>query len=336
VGKRSYQIPLTLEQVFLGKLLKKPARQSEVVHGDSCKVDRPVYGGRKLSLRLNAITITNPSDLQDALKLLAEKKYKILSGGTDVVIQARMSNEPLQLLNIANLTELKEIFENENEIIIGGAASFSTILRHKSIQQYFPVLFQACSCIGSTQIRNRGTIGGNIVNAAPCGDSVPPLILYDAKVHLQSKDGHREIDVKDFIIKHYRTQIQPDEILVAITIPKPKKVYYSSYFQLGRRNAMNITRLSISAKVSFDQNKRVDECCLVDGSMFSRSQRLTPVENTLLGKLLNEDSIVAIEHPLAEMIEAEIGTRWSAEYKKPVFINVCQDVLRDIKRQISR
>jgi CO/xanthine dehydrogenase FAD-binding subunit len=70
--------------------------------------------------------------------------------------------------------------------------------------------------------------------------------------------------------------------------------------------------------------------------MFSRSQRLTPVENVLLGKPLNEDSIAAIEHPLVEMIEAEIGKRWSAEYKKPVFINVCQDVLRDIKNQISR
>ena len=89
---------------------------------------------------------------------------------------------------------------------------------------------------------------------------------------------------------------------------------------------MNITRLSISAMISFDQDDNVEECYLVDGAMFSCPQRLTPVENALIGKPLNEDAIVAIKVPLAEMIEAEIGKRWSAEYKKPVFINVCQDV----------
>jgi len=327
VGKRSYQIPLTLEQVFLGKNLKKPTRQSEVVH---------VSAKSKHSPRLNNITTTTPASLQHALELLAEKKYKILSGGTDVVIQARMSSEPQHLLNIYALPELKEITENEREISIAAAVTFSDIIRHESIQRYFPILVRACSTIGSTQIRNRGTIGGNIVNAAPCADSVPPLLLYKTKVHLQSQGGSREINIKDFIVKHYQTRIQPDEILVAVTIPKPKKTYYSSYFQLGRRNAMNITRLSVSAMLSLDKDGNIEECYLVDGSLFSRSQRLTSVENVLIGKPLNDDTITAIEQPLAEMIDAAIGKRWSSEYKMPVFINVCQDVLRDIQRQISR
>lgn len=336
VGKRSYQIPLTLEQVFLGKNLRKPVRQSEVVHADSCKIDRPIHGGKKLTPRLNNITISDPTSLQDAFKLLAEKKCQILSGGTDVVIQARLKTEPSHLLNISALPELKTITENEHDISIGGAATFTSIIRHELIQQYFPLLVQACSTIGSTQIRNRGTIGGNLVNAAPCADAMPPLIVYQAKIHLQSKNGRREIDAADFIVKQYQTKIQPDEILVSVTIPKPKKHYYYSYFQLGRRKALNITRLSISAMLSFDQDGNIEECYLVDGAMFSRPQRLTPVETVLLGKPLNEDTIAAINAPLAEMIEAAIGKRWSAEYKKPVFINVCQDVLRDIQKQISR
>ncbi|MCP4405711.1 MAG: molybdopterin-dependent oxidoreductase [bacterium] len=334
VGKRSYQIPLTLEQVFLGENLRKPVRQSEV-RVEVCKIDRTSYSDRKHTPRVSNVQITTPATLQETLALLAKGDYQILSGGTDVIIEARMRTEPLHLLNIANLPELKQISENEDDIFIGGAVTFTNIIHHELLQHYFPLFVHACSTIGSTQIRNRGTVGGNVVNAAPCADTMPPLIAYQAKIRLQSQNGQREIDAADFTVKQYQTQIRPDEILVAVTIPKPKGPSYSSYFQLGRRNALNITRLSISALLTFDRNGNIETCHLVDGAVFSCPQRLTPVETVLLGKPLNDDTIAAIKAPLAEMIEDAIGKRWSAAYKKPVFINVCQDVLRDIQRQIN-
>jgi CO/xanthine dehydrogenase FAD-binding subunit len=269
------------------------------------------------------------------LELLAEKPYHVLAGGTDVVIQARMKPDSQQLLNIFGLPELKQITENESSVTLGSAVTISDILRHEAVRRYFPVLIEACSRIGSTQVRNRGTLGGNIINAAPCADTVPPLILYNATAHFQSKQGRREVAMQDVILKQYQTCIQPDELLVAVTIPKPAKTYYASYFQLGRRNAMNITRLSISAMLALDADGRIEECVLVDGSMFSRSQRLTPVEQALIGKSLTDETIAAIEQPLAEMVDAQIGKRWSSEYKKPVFIHVCQDVLRDILQQVG-
>jgi CO/xanthine dehydrogenase FAD-binding subunit len=335
LGKRSYQIPLTLERVFLGKNLRKPVRQSEIAL-NSCKLGHNPSEATKQCHRLNHITTVTPRNLDEALELLAEREHTILSGGTDVTIRARAASEPQHLLNISALSELKQITENEQEISIGGAVSFNKILRHTSIAEHFPVLIAACSRIGSTQVRNRGTVGGNIVNAAPCADSVPPLLLYTATVHLQSQHGYRHIPLKDFIIGQYRTDIQTDEILVAVTIPKPQKEYYSGYAQLGRRNAMNITRLSVSAHFALDDTGHIEECALVDGSLFSCPQRLTPVENVLLGKPLNDEAIAAIESPLAEMIDAAIGGRWSAEYKQPVFIHMCQDVLREIQQQISR
>ena len=99
---------------------------------------------------------------------------------------------------------------------------------------------------------------------------------------------------------------------------------------------MNITRLSISAMLAADEQGRVTECALVDGAMFSRSQHLTSVEEYLKGRPLTEAAISGIREPLSAMIDAEIGTRWSAEYKKPVFINLCQDALRDIRQQFKR
>ena len=98
---------------------------------------------------------------------------------------------------------------------------------------------------------------------------------------------------------------------------------------------MNITRVSISAMLALDERGSVAECYLVDGSLFSHPQRLTPVENMLIGKPLSDETIAATRVPLTEMIQAAIGTRWSSEYKMPVFINLCQDALRDVQRQIS-
>ncbi|MCD4796001.1 MAG: hypothetical protein K8R49_02365, partial [Candidatus Cloacimonetes bacterium] len=93
---------------------------------------------------------------------------------------------------------------------------------------------------------------------------------------------------------------------------------------------------SISVMLSFDKNDKIDECYIVDGSLFSRSQRITDVENTLIGKHLDELTIRAAEKPLAEKIEKEIGGRWSAEYKKPVFINLFKDALEEIHLEKSR
>jgi len=328
LGRRSYQIPLTLEQVFLGKNLRKPARQSEVAHSSK------KY--KKITPRLSNITTSSVNNLDDALKAMATKKLKPLSGGTDIVVQARHKNKPLRLLDIFSIPEINEITETENEVKIGAAATFSQIINNKIIAKEFPLLIEASSMIGSTQIRNRATIGGNIVNAAPCADSVPPLIVYNASLLIKSEGNSRIIPISEFIEWTYKTKIRSDELLVEIIIPKmKKKKYYTSYYQLGRRNAVNITRMSISVVMSFDNNDNIEECNIVDGSLFSKSQRLTSVENVLIGKKLNEDLILASEQPLNEKIEQEIGGRWSAEYKQPVFINLFKDALYDILNQRS-
>ena len=325
--KRSYQIPLTLEQVFLGKNLKKPSRQSEDIH---------LSKNKKLSPKISNIKITTPASLDESIDILNKKKCKILAGGTDLIIQLRMKSEQQELLNIYNIPQLKGIAENNSGISIGSLVTFSEIIKNKIIVTNFPVLVKACSLIGSPQIRNKATIGGNIVNAAPCADAVPPLILYNAKLILKSQKGTREIKIQDFIIKSYQTKIKPDEILVSIKVPKPEKKYYYSYFQLGRRNALNITRMSISAIVSLDKNNLVEECRLVDGSLFSHPQRLTVIEDLITGKELNNIIISEIEKPLYELINREIGNRWSSEYKMPVFINLVKSVLKDIKDKIGK
>ena len=325
VGKHSTQIPLTLEQVFLGKNLKKPTRQSEanISHHE-----------KKQYFTLPKIKSHTPDNLEEALNLLAENPFKILAGGTDVVVGLRKETKPQNILNIFSLNELKKITETEAEIIIGGAVTFSQILENSALQSNFPMLIEACSQIGSKQIRNRATIGGNIVNAAPCADSVPPLIAYNATLKLQSKqNGIRKIPIEDFIIKNYHTQIRNDEILVSIAVPKPKKPYHYSYFKLGRRKALNITRISIGILISFGKDSVVEECKIVSGSLFSKPKRIPEIENILKGQPLTENIVNSIKKPLEKLINDEIGKRWSSEYKIPVFVNMCKDALAELIRK---
>jgi CO/xanthine dehydrogenase Mo-binding subunit/CO/xanthine dehydrogenase FAD-binding subunit len=325
-GKYIYQIPLTLERVYLGKHLVKPSRSSEA--GLAIKK-------RKQAPRVSNIAMITPKTLKKALSLVSEE-YKIIAGGTDVIVELRKRNEAEKLLNISQLPELKKIKKTQEAVIIGSATSVTDIINHKAIIKLFPLLVEACSLIGSKQIRNRATLGGNIVNAAPCADSVPPLILYDAKVILQSKDGVREIPVKEFIVKNYQTQITANEILTGIVIPLPVNKFYHSYYQLGRRNAVNITRMSVGVMISMNSENKIEDCRIAAGSLFDRPQRIPEIETIFIGKELSSELIGETEQPLKIIIDNAIGTRWSSEYKTPVFINICRDALKEILKRVKK
>ncbi|MBT4574847.1 MAG: molybdopterin-dependent oxidoreductase [Candidatus Cloacimonetes bacterium] len=330
VGTQSYELPLTLEKVFLGINLRKPSRQSQIAAHDSCKTHIKVVD--KQTLRITNVKTQTPQDLKDALNMLSKQELQIISGGTDMIIELRMKTGSHKLLDISHLKELQNIKVSAEVIRIRGGCTFTQILSQKEIQKYFPMLTQACSTIGSLQIRNKGTIGGNIVNAAPCADSYPPLIAYNAEFILTSVNGNRKIKADEFIMKNYKTQLKSDEILTEIIIPIPKKNYKYSYFQLGRRNAVNITRISIGILVSF-KNNEVEECKLVSGSLFHKPMRIKEIEDLLIGKQLTLGLIENIEEPLKKIIDDEIGKRWSSAYKLPVFVNMTKDALKEILEQ---
>ncbi|STW78951.1 xanthine dehydrogenase [Klebsiella michiganensis] len=151
-------LPLTLEQVRLGYNLKKPERQSEQMLES---------GDKKQVHRLNTLSLSVPQTLKEALTLMAEKGAMPIAGGTDVLVQARMLSGEVPLVNIAGLAELKEIFDVEGGISIGSGVCFTDLVKHPLIQQRYPLLVTACKTVGSLQLRNRATIGGNIVNAGP-------------------------------------------------------------------------------------------------------------------------------------------------------------------------
>ena len=327
LGTAFNKLPLTLEQVFLGYNLKKPVRQSELLMASAEK---------KQVLRLNNISIRNPASLDEALAMLAEGNVPALAGGTDVMVQARMKTKAQSLINVANLPGISHIEERDGSIVIGGGVNFNKLTENRLVQERYPLLAEACHTVGSNQIRNRATIGGNIVNAAPCADSVPPLIAYEAEVVLQSVRGKRRMPVADFITNGYETKLESGELLVEVILPAPPANVLQNYDQLGRRNALNITRLSLTSLLAFDDMGKVNLCRLVDGALLSKPQRLTAVENALLGKPLNDESVAEALKVLDKLIEEAIGGRWSAVYKQPVYLNIFRDQMNKVRAQIAK
>lgn len=321
LGTRFNTLPLTLEQVILGYNLKKPARQSEMMLEAENK---------KQVLRLTDVTVMRPQSLEEALALLANDGVTAIAGGTDVIVQGRLQTRPMKLVDISRLKELTQISEDPNtrEIALGAAVTFNRITEHPLLRERFPLLVQACRTVGSYQIRNRATIGGNIVNAAPCGDSIPPAIIYDARVELRSRTGVRTLSLGEFLLSGYKTQRQPDELLTKVILPPLARPNAQGFYhQLGRRNALNITRQSLTALLEFDAEGAVSYCRLVDGALFSKPQRMLDVERCLQGQKLTSDTIASACEVLDKLIYAAIGKRWSAAYKQPVFISMFRDMM---------
>ncbi len=321
MNKWNRQIPLTLEQVRLGYNLKKPERQSELM---SEAVEH------KQIPRLNSLRMSVPSSLDDALLMLAEENSHPVAGGTDVLVQARMQTGELRLVDIAGLKEIQQIEELNGGVVIGSGVCFTDLVRHPLIKQRYPLLVTACKTIGSLQIRNRATLGGNIVNAAPCADSVPPLIIYDAEVELRCASSVRCMPLHDFITGGYRTALRAGEMVARIMLPAPlSQKCQQRYLQLGRRNALNITRQSLTGLFSFAPDGTLALCRLVDGALFSKPQRLTEVEACLTGFILDEQRIAIAAQTLNEMMDKAIGGRWSAPYKMPVFEDMFRQMMQE-------
>ena len=156
--------------------------------------------------------------------------------------------------------------------------------RSDLVRQFAPLLASAAAAIGSPQIRNRGTVGGNIMNAAACADTVPPLIALGATVTLQSNAGARELSLGDLFLKPYQTKAKPDELLTAIRFPKLPPTARSAFIKLGRRNALSISRLSVAAILEIGDDGRIAEARIVPGAAFPTWKRVTEAEQMLVGE----------------------------------------------------
>jgi CO/xanthine dehydrogenase FAD-binding subunit len=269
--------------------------------------------------------------IPEALQLLAEPGLvsRPLAGGTDVVVFVRHEKPPFdRVVDISRVPEMKVIERRGAEIALGASVTYTEAAESLLLQEAAAVLVEACLSVGGPAIRNAGTLGGNVVNAAACADSVPALVCLDAVAHLQSTTGPRSLLVSDLIQGANRPGLQPCELLTHFTFPLPPAGVRHAFTKLGRRNAQAISRLSMAALGRLDSTGCIDYLRLVPGAAMPRPHRLAEVEALLLGQVPTEDLLAAAGAKTAECMIAVTGRRWSTEYKEVAIQSLAERTLR--------
>ncbi len=279
----------------------------------------------------------SPKSIEEATSVL--NKYgndaRILAGGTDLLIELRRESAkvPKVVVDISFIKELHGVNSGNGSITIKPLTTHAQLHQSSIINQYSMLLATAASVIGSPQIRNRGTVGGNIMNAAMCADTVPPLIALGATTTLLSESGYRQINLVDLFIKPYQTKAEPNELLVEISYPKLPANAKSSFIKLGRRNALSISRLSVAAILFYDDNGKIVEARIVPGAAFPVWQRVKEAEQIMIGEMPSTKLFTEAGKKVSEVMVSYTGRRWSTEYKEPV---VCVLVKRALEALIEK
>jgi carbon-monoxide dehydrogenase medium subunit len=204
----------------------------------------------RVALRYSHIEVSSPQDLGQALELLSRQgeATRILSGGTDVTVYLKDGAlKESRLLNLSRLKELDYIRDEGKYLAIGARVTFSSIARSRSILKWAPLLADASLEVGSLQIRNLATMAGNICNASPAADSLPPLYVHEASVVLASVKGRRELRMGEFILGPRRTARRADELLTEVRVPKMAFGSHHFFRKLGLRSSQAISVVSLAA-----------------------------------------------------------------------------------------
>lgn len=253
---------------------------------------------------------------------------KIISGGTDLLIDLRNERiSPKALIDISTMKELKTIKSEGESIEIGGGVSFTQIVEDPLFEDNLYGLKKACRMVGSPQIRNKGTLGGNIAHGSPAADSIPPAICLDSTIILKSTKGKREINLEDFYKDKENLGIRDDELLLAIRFKKPRENEILSFAKLGLRKALSISRISIATLLELDENKKVKNVKVSSGSIGRYPMRELEVEKFLLGKLLTENIMNEAVKVLQNVMDERLKGRSSLPYKRVAVERVLKEAL---------
>jgi CO/xanthine dehydrogenase FAD-binding subunit len=271
--------------------------------------------------------------LSEAVELLNEpgQVSRPLAGGTDIMVHTRQKQPSFdRLVDISLLPELKIIRCDEVRVWLGAAVTFSEAVQSELLNLLVPFLVQACQSVGSSQIRNLGTLGGNVINAAACADLLPPLICLDATAHLLGPDGERRIAVDQLVLGPNRSQIRAGELLTYFSFPAPAGGVRSTFIKLGRRQAQSISRLSMAAMGRTSAAGLIDFVRLTPGAATPRTMRFEEVEAFLLGAQPTEQVLIAAGERVAAMMLDVTGRRWSTEYKEIAIKALAERALRRV------
>jgi CO/xanthine dehydrogenase FAD-binding subunit len=273
-----------------------------------------------------------PGKLAAVLDLMAREPgvWLPVAGGTEVMVQYGAGKlGARKLVSLWGLPELRRIEQTTSEMIIGAGCTYSDLRNHPQIAREFPLLGRAASWTGSIANQNRGTLGGNIVNASPAADSLPALLVYEAELLLVSARGERRIPYGVFHTGYKQTVLASDEIIAAIVLQTRFAGYYSYSRKVGTRNAQAIAKLCV-AGLGKVVSKKIEDVRLAIGSMAVTPLRLERTEAVLRGYAWSP----AMMREARKAMEAEVAPiddiRSTAAYRLHVAGNLLQEFVESL------
>jgi len=222
-----------------------------------------------------------PRTLSETTDTLSRHGGQILSGGTDFF--PALGDRPISspVVDISGVSELRGISFHDNEIRIGGLTTWTDVL-HAPLPRCFDALKAAAREVGSIQIQNRGTVAGNLCNASPAADGVPPLLALDAEVELASQSGVRRIPLAHFLVGNRKTLRRADEVLSVVAVPRSLDNARSAFLKLGSRRYLVISIVMVAAILDTDAEGQIKQARVAVGSCSAAAQRLLELERYLL------------------------------------------------------
>jgi OHCU decarboxylase len=276
--------------------------------------------------------LVSPRALPDVLALLSSEPggWLPIAGGTDVMVQYSAGTLPARkLVSIWNLPELRNIEMSAAEIRIGAGCTYTDLREQETIRSDFSLLSSAASWTGGIANQNRGTLGGNIVNASPAADSLPALLVYEAELLLVSARGERRVPYTAFHTSYRKTQLAADELVRAICLKKRFSGYYAHARKVGARNAQAIAKVCLAALGRLADGV-VEDIRLAMGSVAPIPLRLTATEGAIRGKRI-DSHLIQLAKTLAAMEVRPIDDiRSTARYRAAVAGNLVAEFLEHL------
>jgi len=272
-----------------------------------------------------------PTTLAEALRLKREAPgARFIAGGTDLMVRLREGRAtPPALISLRGVGELS-LIDLGAPIRIGAATPISEILEHVGLREVHPVLARAARTLGSVQVRNAATVGGNLCNASPCADMAPPLLVHDARVRLESTDGAREMSLEEFFVAPGETRVSEGELLTEIRFEPPPGGARATFLKKGRVR-MDIALASVSVLLHVSDG-RCRHVRVAAGSVGPRPMRLHRVEALLADQEPSDELLEQARQVAREEVQPISDVRASADYRRHivgVFVGRALTALRD-------
>ncbi len=280
---------------------------------------------------MNRFAYREAQTVQEAVEMMRQEEgARIVAGATDVFIRWRQGVwKPRYVLNIKRIPGLDEVsYRPDTGLSLGTLVTVRTLERHPLIQEHYPALAQAATAFAGVQIRNLATVGGNVCNASPAGDTLPALLAYDAECRIVGPAGERLLPLEQFFLGPGHTALQPAELLVALRLPPPLPRTGALYVKHSPRSTMDIATVGVASVVSLAaQHDVCQEVKITLGAVAPTVVRAAAAEAVLRGQPVDAERIRQAAHAAVQAARPLDDIRGSAAHRRTVVIPLVQRTL---------